>query len=130
MSAKDLKSSDGHPVDLEPGACDGVVGVEDHLHPEQIVKEETFQVILSTSKQKEKGGDGQKGGLTEDEKELLVSLAGDRGWLHRPTRLAEQLLSISIHDLNKIYCNQLHHENYNDQIPSDSPIRISRHSRD
>ena len=83
--------------------------MEDHLHPEQIVKEETFQVILSTSKQNEKGGDGQTGGLTEHEIELLVSLAGDRRWLHRPTRLAQQLLSISIHDLNKIYWNQLHH---------------------
>ena len=76
--------------------------MEDHLHPEQIVKEETFQVILSTSKQKEKGGDGQKGGFTEHEKELLVSLAGDPRWLHRPARLAQQLLSVSVHDLNKM----------------------------
>ena len=62
------------------------------LVPSKQNEEELFDII------KEK-----KVRLTENEKELLVSLAGDRRWLHRPTRLAEQLPSVSIHDLNKIY---------------------------
>ena len=115
--------------------------MEDHTHPEQIVsgnlvKEKELLVRLVPSKRREeelfdirKEKMGKKGGLTENGKELLVSLAGDRRWLHRPARLAKKLLSVSIHDLNKIYWNQLHQENYNAQIPPDSPSRISRRSR-
>ena len=74
------------------------------------MKEKELLVRLVPSKRREeelfdirKEKMGKKGGLTENGKELLVSLAGDRRWLHRPARLAKQLPSVSIHDLNKMY---------------------------
>ena len=85
--------------------------------------------ILSTSKQKEKGGDGQKGGLTESY--LLVWLVTVAGFTD-PQDLPSSSLPFPSTIWTKYIVNQLKWDqnlNNNDEIPSGNPIRISTHSR-
>ena len=60
--------SNSHPVDFETGACDGIVGVEDHLCPE-------LHHHQKEGNHNEKGGNGQS--VISLSKQMQVRSSGD-----------------------------------------------------